>query len=525
MYWIALLPSHEEERTAWGWRALQFTPRVAQVDEALLLEVSASERLWGGRKRLLRRLLQECKPLPPAQWAQGATSLIALALLRLKLRGEDAPARLPQDLPLHLLTAAREHVATLERTGCRSWGALRALPRAGVARRFGAALLDALDAAYGDSPERFPWLQLPEEFDLKFELAALATTAPELMWSAQRLLTQLQVWLQARHRGVLALELEWTLDLRRLNGVRLPSHEQLVVRTAQPTQDITHLRRLVGENLSRATLAAPANHLRLRSLETVPWGGADKSLLPEDNVKGERLHQLVERLSVRLGEGNVLAPQAHEDHRPERMQKWEPARTVMPGRRNCHARNEREARMRCVVPTLVIAPAPAPRSPQQRAPLPRPAAPADAPVPRRNRLVGRRQAGLARLLHRAQRRGRPGLDLPRTAAPAGAGPGARAGLPLVPAGPVCLNRTPRTSPRAWTKTTDCRPCWAAGPTACPATRSCTASAISASSAAPRTRRSWCSAPTTWATRRSPSPTNARWPAWCARIPAGSSTRT
>lgn len=328
MYWIALLPSHEEERTAWGWRALQFTPRVAQVDEALLLEVSGSERLWGGRKRLLRSLVQDCEPLSGAQWAHGATSLVALALLRLKLRGEAPPARLPQDLPLDALTAAREHVPTLERTGARTWGDLRALPRAGLARRFGAALLDALDAGYGDRPERYAWLQLPEEFDMKFELAALATTAPELMWSAQRLLTQLQVWLQARHRGVLALELEWTLDLRRLNGVRLPSHEQLTVRTAQPTQDISHLRRLVSEHLSRSTLSAPANHLRLRSIETMPWGGADKSLLPEDNVKGERLHQLVERLSVRLGEGNVLVAQAHEDHRPEKMQKWVAARAA-----------------------------------------------------------------------------------------------------------------------------------------------------------------------------------------------------
>jgi protein ImuB len=326
MYWIALLPSHEQERIAWSWRALQYTPRVAQVDEALLLEVSASERLWGGRKRLLGRLLHECEPLARPQWAQGATSLVALASLRLKLRGQETPPRLPQDLPLEVLTAARDYVGTLERTGCRNWGELRALPRGGVARRFGAALLDALDAAYGERPERYPWLTLPETFDMKFELAALATSAPELMWAAQRLLTQLQVWLQARHRGVLALELEWTLDLRRLNGVRLPSHEQLTVRTAQPTQDIAHLRRLVGEHLSRATLSAPANHLRLYSIETQPWGGADKSLLPEDDVKGERLHQLVERLSVRLGEANVLVPQAEEDHRPERMQRWVAAR-------------------------------------------------------------------------------------------------------------------------------------------------------------------------------------------------------
>ena len=326
MYWIALLPFHDEERTAWGWRALQFTPRVAQVDQALLLEIAGSERLWGGRQRLLRRLVQGCEPLAGAQWAHGVTSLVALALLRLKLRGEAPPAHLPRDLPLDALTAAREHVPTLERTGCRTWGDLRSLPRAGVARRFGAALLDALDSGYGDRPERYAWLQLPEAFDMKLELAALATTAPELMWSAQRLLTQLQVWLQARHRGVLALELEWTLDLRRLNGVRLPSHQQLTVRTAQPTQDIPHLRRLVGEHLSRSTLSAPVNHLRLRSIETLPWGGADKSLLPEDNLKGERLHQLVERLSVRLGEANVRVAQAHEDHRPEKMQEWVPAR-------------------------------------------------------------------------------------------------------------------------------------------------------------------------------------------------------
>ena len=59
MYWIALQPSPDEDRTAWGWRALQFTPRVASVEEAILLEAGASERLFGGRKRLLRRLLKE----------------------------------------------------------------------------------------------------------------------------------------------------------------------------------------------------------------------------------------------------------------------------------------------------------------------------------------------------------------------------------------------------------------------------------------------------------------------------------
>ena len=324
MHWIALLPP-EHERLAWGWHALQFTPRVAWVDEALLLEISGSRRLWGGPRALLRRLLTAHPFDATARHAQGATSLVALALLRLRVQGAALPAERLAQFPLAVLSAALPHVGTLARMGCNTWGGVRALPRAGVARRFGAQLLDALDAAWGERPEQYPWLALPEVFDVKLELPALATTTPELMWSAARLLTQLQVWLQARQRGVLALELEWTLDLKRLDGVDLPRQQQLVLRTAQATQDLAHLRRLMGEHLARATLAAPANQLRLRSLETEPWAGASKSLLMQELVQGDRLHELIERLSVRLSANNVVVAQALADHRPERMQRWRAA--------------------------------------------------------------------------------------------------------------------------------------------------------------------------------------------------------
>ena len=326
-HWIAIAaPPAEDEAQAWGWHGLRFTPRVARLEEAWLFELAASERLFGGREALLDQVLSPGEPLSaPSAWAQGDTCLLALALLRLKQRGASPPARLPHDLPLDVLSAAQPHVPLLERTGCRTWGQLRALPRAPVARRFSPALLEALDVAWGDRPARHRWLQLPEVFDLRVELPSLASSAPELMWTAQRLLGQLQLWLRARHRGVLALELEWTLDLKRLDGMVLPPHEQLVVRTAQPAQEMAHLRRLVGEQLARASLAAPANHLRLRTLETTAWTEASRSFLPEDNVAGERLHQLVERLSARLGEDSVLVPLPQADWRPERMQAWAPA--------------------------------------------------------------------------------------------------------------------------------------------------------------------------------------------------------
>ena len=207
MLWVALqaLPEPAPAElvdgcTALGWWALQFTPKVARVDDALLLELSASERLWGGRSALLRHIHTADKPVAGVRFARGVTSLIALAQLQLpQLQSEGLSGRARRrtavdDLPLASLTAARPHLATLQRLGCTHWGQLRALPRGGVARRFGADLLDALDRAYGQAPDSYPWLLLPEQFDATLELGAQVEAAPALLFGARRLFNQLQRW-------------------------------------------------------------------------------------------------------------------------------------------------------------------------------------------------------------------------------------------------------------------------------------------------------------------------------------------
>lgn len=340
MHWIALQPqpevalSRQPGRTdalaqaspqalsdplaALGWWALQFTPKVARCEEVLVLEVSASERLWGGRQPLLRHIFESNKPVALSKYAQGATSLIAMA----RLQATAGEGTAPDDLPLTALAAARAHLTTLEKIGCTRWGQLRALPRGGVARRFGAPVLDALDRAYGHKPELYPWLVLPEVFEATLELSAQVETAPALLFGARRLLQQLQVWLQLRQKGVLALALGWTMDARRDTA----TEGELVLRTAEPTGsagDMAHLQRLLGEHLARITLPAPVLYLHLRTLETHKLGGRSASLLPEDRRPGDSLHQLLERLNARLGSQQVLQWQAHADHRPEQMQTWQ----------------------------------------------------------------------------------------------------------------------------------------------------------------------------------------------------------
>ena len=359
MHWIALLPdtpagmptqaqdaqavkdAHTAQAlpadplTALAWQALQFTPKVARValtsatsatspapPEALLMEVSASERLFGGRRALLAQLFKENGPFVHVKRARSATSLIAIARLQLM-----PPLPAADDLPLATLAAARPHLATLARVGCTTWGELRALPRGGVVRRFGAELLDALDRAYGLKPEIYPWLTLPEVFDEKIELHAQVETAPALMFGAQRLLKQLQLWLQLRNVGVSALEFGWTMDARRglqaLAGQTDASKGALGLRTAEATQDITHLQRLLGENLARLSLPAPALYLHLRTLQTEALATRSAPLLLDDAQKGDSLHQMLERLSARLGPEAVKSLQTRADHRPEISQNYD----------------------------------------------------------------------------------------------------------------------------------------------------------------------------------------------------------
>ncbi|MFD1709317.1 DNA polymerase Y family protein [Ottowia sp. GY511] len=344
MHWLALrwpLPEATPAATpaplsaeALAWWALGFTPHVAWVDEGLLMEVSACERLWGGRRALLRQVWtrQPADTVPLA--AQGPTSLVALAHLRLKGAGagdtaaSTALAR-AADLPLHTLSAARPHLATLSQLGCRRWGDVAALPRAGLARRFGPGLGRALDVALGRAPDVCAWITPPDTFEQTLELPERADTSPALLWSARRLLQALQHWLAARHQGVRALELSWRFDQRRLNGQELPPEQAIELRTAEPVQAMAHLQRLLAERLARTAMLAPARSLRLRALDTAPWQADTPSFLPEDQPRGEPWHVFIERVSARLGAHNVRLPVAQADHRPESRQHWQAAEQTL----------------------------------------------------------------------------------------------------------------------------------------------------------------------------------------------------
>ncbi len=361
MWWSALLPpalppgieagAASPVAQALALWALRFTPRVARLDEAVVMEVAASLRLFGGAQALRERVHAEATELGATRIAWAPNSLAALALAR--AQGERSGAitsratqldrvqqvALPEGslsaaldpLPLAVLSATAPHRQTLAHIGCHTLGQLRQLPRAGVARRFDAALLGALDQLYGHAPQTHTWVQTPEVFDARLELPHRVDDAGALMFGARRLLLQLAGWLAARHSGVTAFTLHWAHDALRSRGAG--EGGQLTVRTASPTREVDHLGRLLTEHLARVTLAAPVGDLRLVANEVRPLAALSASWLPDDaQASGEALSQVLERIAVRLGPARVLRPVLVDDHRPEHMCRWQPADQALPRR-------------------------------------------------------------------------------------------------------------------------------------------------------------------------------------------------
>ncbi len=344
---LALLPDLiliarkvEDERiavTEAALAALRFTPLVSLRASGLVMEISASLRLFGGR-RLLKHSLAEAMRVQGLSIAsaQGPTPhgawLLALEHARRRAKAEMLRARDPsrvapvsrpgQDfataldaLPIGHLESVQSSLGRLEGIGIRTFADLRRLPVKGLARRFGPALIDELARASGDRPDPQTLFEAPSRFDTRIELMARVESAEALVFASRRLLEQMTGWLAARRAAVRSFTLvlhhdRWTRD------AIPPTPVEIVLAT--PGNDLTRLATLVREHLSRLELPAPVLELSLEAPAIVEECEAHGSLFPERERATETLARLLEKLTARLGREATTRLERVADHRPER---------------------------------------------------------------------------------------------------------------------------------------------------------------------------------------------------------------
>jgi protein ImuB len=293
--------------------AMQCTPNVAlDFPDLVLLEVSGSLKLFGGLKEIEARLRQGLAAMgysarlaaaPTARAASwfaraGKPCLIASAAL---LEGELSA------LPLSVLQCGEEEA--LSSIGVGSIGDLLALPRAGLARRFGPGLLTALDQALGRLPDPRGFCILPEKFCAAIELPAEATQAEALLFAAQRLLAQLEGFLAARAAGTRRLRLN--LSHRAAPATRIELGLVAACREA------AHFALLLRERLQQTALPEPVRAIALEVQAIEPLAHANQNLFSDALREEGNWPRLVERLRSRLGGAAVHGIVLCADHRPE----------------------------------------------------------------------------------------------------------------------------------------------------------------------------------------------------------------
>lgn len=307
------------------------TPNLLPEPDGVLLEIHASLRLFGGVRRLLREAGRIAR-------AHGASTVIGLAptataaglLARSPLRRRRALRQrhatrlldaLPMSVALAILDQPLALAELLQGIGCQRFGEVRALPRAGLQRRGGRSLLDAIDRAHGLAPDARRWFEPPPRFALSLELMQRADDAHTLGQAAERLLLPLAGWLS---RHWLAAT-RFTLVMRHERSRRARPDASLSIELGQPSRDAAQLLALLRERLARHELVAPVYELALVLDSAEPCAGSEGHLLLDERSTSGDLPALLDRLRARLGAERVSRLELRDDHRPEQADALLPA--------------------------------------------------------------------------------------------------------------------------------------------------------------------------------------------------------
>jgi protein ImuB len=318
----------------------RFTP-IVTIDppEGLFLDITGCAHLFGGEEGLRTLIVTRLRAqgfearaavadTPGAAWAfaryrpskRPAQTLRAALEEGLNAASE---SEILLSLPIEALRLDADAAALIRRFGLKTVGQLSQIPRSSFTARGGQHAMLRLDQALGRAREALtPRRPAPMVFSLRRFLEPIST-ADAVLEVTQTLCEDAAIKLELRGAGVLYAELV-------LFGV--DGRDRIIaINVSRPVRDVKALMRLFREKLSITAEnlnaefgfeAARLDIVRGASIEDEARELVSAEAAP---ASAEKIDEIVDILSSRLGAKHVLRPQLHEDHAPERAAGWRSA--------------------------------------------------------------------------------------------------------------------------------------------------------------------------------------------------------
>lgn len=296
--------------------------------DGVWIDITGCAHLFGGEDGLMLRLHGQIKRSGyTARLALADTAGAAHAVAR---HTRNPVAVIPSgrhrealtSLPVVALRLPDETISRLLRVGIETIGQVAQAPRAPLVRRFGQALTDRLDQAWGRLPESLSPLFAREAAQAERHLVEPISTAEAIMVVIEHLIGEVCVSLEARAEGARAL----ALRCERVDG----HMQEIAIGTSAPVRDPAHLARLLQE---RVEDIEPGFGIERMALEVTQAEGLRESVcrdMMEVETSAAPLTALIDRLCNRVGSERVFRLTERAVQFPEQAQALMPVSAPMP---------------------------------------------------------------------------------------------------------------------------------------------------------------------------------------------------
>lgn len=302
-------------------RLLFLSPTVCITEpDTLLLEIEGCLKLFHGLENLFDALRQSLNRAP-YQWLYGFghTPLCASVLAtyssesgyyhHLNTEKTNFIQKLSQ-IPIENLPLGKAIKSSLQAPGFRTLVDILTLPKGALGKRQGVDLLDWLQRLLGDKPDIRTAVKIPPRFYAEIEFSDPVEQVEGLIFSAQRLLSELHYFLQQHQKNTKAIRWHFTDSKKNVS--------KIIIRRSGNNADLSIWQDLTRRHFDQLTLPAETLKLALDCARTQNNTPHSMAMFEDPSQRTDR-KTLIDKLTA-LARLQLTVIEEGDSHLPDEAQ-------------------------------------------------------------------------------------------------------------------------------------------------------------------------------------------------------------